>query len=194
VARRRLEAWRAVRQARRFSRACQAPIRVCWDLDNTLVGSGVLIHAGSQLEDAIVEAEPVPNMLDLFWSIREKLPHAGHFVVSARFYTMRDSTFVWLRRHGLDLDRTEVALVPDAEAKARVWEELARDGRLLIVDDLSYDHASDRPAIYEDLVTAARATASAYIGLDQIAEVSADRRAVDRVASRAAESMLGRHG
>jgi hypothetical protein len=162
---------------------------VCWDLDNTLVGSGVLLRAGSGLDDAIVEAEPVPNMLDLYRAIRERLPAAGHFVVTARTRSMRADTFAWLRRHGLELDPAAVCLIPYPEAKSKIWDELARGGRLLIVDDLSYDHESETPRVYSELVTAARRTATAYIGLEEISAIEADPLSVDPVASQAVEAL-----
>lgn len=162
---------------------------MCWDLDNTLVGSGLLIRAGSRLEDAIVEAEPVPNMLDLHAAIRQRFPAAGQFVVSARAGSMRGATLAWLRRHGLALDPAAVCLIPYPQAKSRIWAELARGGRLLIVDDLSYDHESETPSVYADLVATARRTATAYIGLEEISAITADPRSVEAVASRAADAL-----
>ena len=60
------EALSAVRQARRFGRSHPASVRVCWDLDNTLVDSGRLVHAGTPLREAVIDAEPVPKMLEFY--------------------------------------------------------------------------------------------------------------------------------
>src|SRR5688572_30568704 len=57
------EAAAAVVQARRLLRSHPAAIRVCWDLDNTLVDSGSLLREGRTLQEAIIDARPVPNML-----------------------------------------------------------------------------------------------------------------------------------
>ena len=58
---------------------------------------------------------------------------------------MRRDTLVWLQRHGLTPQDGAVCFVPQAKAKVKVWRQLARDGQLVIVDDLSYNHESDSP-------------------------------------------------
>ena len=104
AARRRARTWwevrAALRQARRHS-SHPAPIRVCWDLDNTLVNSGALLRAGHSLRDAIVRADAVPNMLEFFAAVHSTLPDADHFILTARVRAMRRDTETWLLRHGL---------------------------------------------------------------------------------------------
>jgi hypothetical protein len=178
----------AVRQARSL-RSGQGVIRICWDLDNTLVNSGALLRAGGKLEDAIVEAEPVPNMLDLFAAIRAELPNAEHFILSARMRGMRRETVAWLRRHGLSPGDAAVCFVPYVRAKPLVWEELARGARLIIVDDLSYNHEQERVGVYDDLVDVAQRIAYVYIGLVDIAEIARNPTAVRAVVSRTAKSV-----
>jgi hypothetical protein len=178
-----------MRQAQGFRRARPADIWVCWDLDNTLVRSGALVHAGTPLRDAVVEAEPVPNMLDFFEAMRARLPDAEHFVVTARRSSMRNTTHGWLERHGVTLPDGAVCLVPDAEAKRRIWQRLAEDAQLVIVDDLSYEHENDQPSIYEELVDCAKRTADVYIGFEEIAEIAASSEAVGAVASRVVDSL-----
>ena len=183
------EVWTAVNQARRVRRSHPATVRICWDLDNTLVDSGTLIHAGRSLPDAIVEAQPVPNMLEFFGAMQALLPEAAHFILSARARSMRRSTVAWLQRHGLTSTGAAVCFVPRADAKPRVWTQLARDARLVIVDDLTYDHESDRPSVYLELVECAERAACVYIGLDQISQIAADSRAVEAVAAQAVDSL-----
>ena len=172
----------AVRQARRFGRSHPASVRVCWDLDNTLVDSGRLIHAGTPLREAVIDAEPVPKMLEFYEALRAKLPDAQHFILSARMSSMRRDTLVWLQRHGLTPQDGAVCFVPQAKAKVKVWRQLARDGQLVIVDDLSYNHESDSPDVYHELVHIAQRTARVYIGLEQIGQIAADSIAVDAAA------------
>ncbi len=180
--RRQVEVLRAVRQVERFIRASKAPIRVCWDLDNTLVGSGRLIRAGRRLDEAISEAEPVPNMLEFYWAMAAILPNADHFVLSARRRSMYEPTLEWLRRFGLNPTPNSLCLVPYADAKPAMWERLAMGGRLVIVDDLSYDHESPEPSTYQHLVFAAQRTAEVYIGLDQISRIASDHVSADSIA------------
>jgi hypothetical protein len=144
---------------------------------------------GRRLQDAVVEARPVPNMLALYEMMRTKLPDAEHFILSARMRSMRHDTFVWLRRHGLAPRDGAVCFVPYAKAKPKVWRQLARDARLVIVDDLSYNHESQEPSVYHDLIDFAERTACVYIGLDEIAKVSANSQAVEEVASWAVETL-----
>jgi hypothetical protein len=178
----------AVRQARRL-RSRSGVIRICWDLDNTLVDSGRMLRAGKRLDDAIVEAEPVSNMLDLYEAMRAELPNAEHFILSARMRGMRHKTVAWLSRHGVSPADAAVCFVPYVQAKSKVWQELARDARLVIVDDLSYNHETDQVGIHHDLVAVAERLACVYIGLDEIAEISRNPTAVAVAVSRTAESV-----
>ena len=83
--------WRAaVLQARNFRGTGPNAVCVCWDLDNTLVASGALLRRGRTLEEAILEAYPVDNMLDFYAAMRMRLPEALHFILSARSASMRD--------------------------------------------------------------------------------------------------------
>ena len=147
---------------------------VCWDLDNTLVNSGLLLHGGRSLEEAVVEAEPMANMLAFYESLREQLPGARHVFLSARPRSMRAVTLTWLERHELAHDADTVWFVPSAGAKPKVWATLARLAPLVIVDDLTYDHESDRPSVYHDLVESARETATVYVGVDEITRMTSD--------------------
>jgi hypothetical protein len=173
-----------VRQARRICRAHPASVRFCWDLDNTLVDSGTLIHAGSRLEQAAVDAGPVANMLEFYELVQRTLPDAEHVILSARRRSMRADTMAWLARHDVTTRTASVCFVPYADAKPEVWRQLGRDARLVIVDDLSYDHESDRPQIYAQLVAAAERTACVYLGLDRIAELAAGSRPLEVEAAR----------
>lgn len=173
-----LGAWSAARQARSIARRRPAAVRVCWDLDNTLVGSGRLLRNGRQLHEAVVEAGPVPNMLSFFNAITRGLPTADHFILSARPTAMRADTLAWLDDHGLALSGGAICLVPDPMAKPTVWRQLARRGQLVIVDDLSYGHEYPEPESYGALVARATAIASAYVGLEDIARIERDARAV----------------
>lgn len=174
--------WAAVRQARR-ARSDQATVRICWDLDNTLVNSGKLLHEGRLLNNAIVEAEPVSNMLELYNAIRVGLPQAEHFILSARLPGMRAETLTWLERYSLIQADSTICFVPSVQAKRNVWEELARGGALIIVDDLSYNHEADQVSVYEDLVDVARHLALVYVGLDDIAAIAVDPAAVHALVS-----------
>lgn len=187
----RWETWAAVKQARRLRRAHPAKVCICWDLDNTLANSGSLIRVGKGLQEAIVEAHPVPNMLAFFEAMRTKLPDAEHCILSARMRSMRCDTLVWLRRYGLAPRDGAVCFVPYVEAKRKVWQQLAQNSRLVIVDDLSYGHESDRPSTYHDLVDFAHRTAWVYIGLDEITRIAESSKAVEEVASWAVETLDG---
>jgi hypothetical protein len=169
-------------------------VRICWDLDNTLANSGALIRVGKSLEDAVVEADPVPNMLEFYNRVHSELPEAEHFILTARTRAMRPATVVWLERYGFRLLDEALCFVPYAEAKPRVWRQLARSSRLAIVDDLSYNHESDRPSIYEGLVEFAEQTASVYVGLERITQISSDARLVDAMALVVAESLADGEG
>jgi hypothetical protein len=189
LARGRLETRSAVRQARQLCSSEAATVCVCWDLDNTLVDSGTLLRAGKQLKDAVVEAEAVPNMLDFYATVGVGLPNAAHFILSARTRSMRADTLAWLRRNGITLADGAICFLPYPSAKPKVWRQLARRTKLVIVDDLSYNHESDQRQIYNDLVRSAQGTASVYVGIDEIARIAKDRRVVDAVASRVVEAL-----
>jgi hypothetical protein len=192
LARRLRASWvsrRAARWAAREVRERPASIRICWDLDNTLVGSGLLLKRGLRLPEAVVDAKPVPNMLAFFGAMRQRVPDAQHFILSARPSAMRADTLAWLEEHGLALSGGAICLVPSADAKCRVWQQLARDCQLVIVDDLSYGHEEDEAFVYDELAAFARRTASVYIGLDDIARIESDPSAVQSVAERAAEAL-----
>jgi hypothetical protein len=187
AARRRARGWwevrAALRQARRYS-SHPAPIRVCWDLDNTLVNSGALLREGQSLRDAIVHADPVSNMLELFTALHSTLPDAEHFILTARVRAMRRDTETWLLRHGLARTDAPLCLVPYVDAKKRVWELLARTSRLVIIDDLSFDHEREEPTRNDDLIEMARRVAVVYIGADEIATIACDSQAIEETVSR----------
>jgi hypothetical protein len=164
-------------------------VRVCWDLDNTLVRSGELIRTGTMLGEAIVQAEPVPNMLDFYAALAKSLSGADHFFLSARIGSMRADTLAWLERYGFELGDHALCLVPQADLKPRIWRLLGRGAKLVIVDDLSYDHERERPSVYHDLVAAAERTADVYIGLEQITAIAAEPAAVEPLAMRVANSL-----
>jgi hypothetical protein len=164
---------RAVAQARAFVRGKRGTTRVCWDLDNTLADSGTLLRGGKTLAEAIVEAQPVPNMPEFFRALHAALPDADHFILSARLPSMRPHTLDWLRAHLGESDWA-LCLVPYPGAKTKVWRSLAADGPVVIVDDLSFGHEGDQPAVYEDLVEVARKSATAYVGLDEIRRIAGD--------------------
>jgi hypothetical protein len=183
------EVRRAVTQARDACRANPATVRVCWDLDNTLAGSGMLLRTGIPLRAAIVEARPVPNMPAFYDALHSRLPRAHHFILSARTPAMRRDTVAWLERHGLHADDAAICFVPDVDAKLDVWRQLARDARLVIVDDLSYDHEAVEPSVYGRLVEVARQIAFVYVGLDRITEITQSAAAADAVASEIVEAL-----
>jgi hypothetical protein len=164
-----------------------APAIVCWDLDNTLVGTGTLLSAGTRLEQAVAAAEPMPGMLAFVEAVRARLPGAAHVVLSVRTRAMRAETLTWLARHRVGFAPEVVFFVPFAASKPRIWRALARRGPLLVVDDLSHGHEGDvRP--YDDLVAQARAIGAAYVGLDDIAAIGRDPGAGAALAERLALS------
>jgi hypothetical protein len=181
----------AVRQAREFCRSRPAEVRVCWDLDNTLVDTGALLRAGMTLDRAIIEAYPVPNMLAFYEAMHERLVHAEHFILSARSTTMREETFAWLRRHGMTAPSTSVCLIPTAAAKPRVWRQLSEDAALVIVDDLAFNHEADETSLYDDLISQARDAAVSYIGASDIAAVAADETAAASILARTVRDLEG---
>jgi hypothetical protein len=181
--------WIAVRQARRSCRSHPAAVRICWDLDNTLADSGSLVRIGKPLQDAVREAEPVPNMLVFFEAMRTAFPDAEHFVLTARLRSMRPDTLTWLRRHGVASRDSAVCFVPHAEAKPRVWRQLARGARLVIIDDLSFEHEAEQPRVYDELVAFAEQTACAYVGIDQISEIASNSKAAENAVGRLAQTL-----
>jgi hypothetical protein len=179
----------AVRHARRLRRTQPGAALVCWDLDNTLVDSGTLLRLGRRLEEAIVDGEPVPNMLAFYAALGDGLPGAGHVILSARVPAMRTDTLTWLSRHGLAPADGTLWFVPDAVSKARVWQTLAKAGPLVIVDDLTYDHEAEAPSVYYELVETARRTAAVYIGVDEIARIAGDPDAVAGIVAQAVAAL-----
>jgi hypothetical protein len=179
----------AVKQARTVCRLRPAAVRVCWDLDNTLADSGALLRVGQRLRDAVVVAEPVPNMLEFYKAIQRGLPEAEHFILSARPRVMREVTLAWLRRHDLAPADDALCFVPSAEAKLKIWQQLAKDARLVIVDDLSYNHEHEQPSLYLELVRLAEQSAAAYVGSSSISEIALSRTAIDAIALRVVESV-----
>lgn len=178
-----------MRQVQRVLRSYPADVRICWDLDNTLVNSGALLQQGMTLRDAVVEAHPVPNMLAFFEAIQTRLPEAEHVIVSARRRSMRVATDAWLRRYGLTTKSGTVCFVPGANAKVRVWNVLASGSHLVIVDDLSHNHEAGEPSSYEDLVVAAGLTARVYVGREQIDRIVRNRHEVETIASETVDSL-----
>jgi hypothetical protein len=177
-ARIRWEEWVALRQVRSLCASNAASVRVCWDLDNTLVDSGTLLHGGATLEDAVLEAEPAPNMLEFFEAVRKKLPEAEHVIVSARRRSLRHATNEWLRRHWRStIGRDLLFSLPHATVK--LWEHLARDAQLAIVDDLCYGHENERPSRHLELIEIATHTADVYLGCDEISQIAASATAVE---------------
>jgi hypothetical protein len=167
----------AVAQARTFVSGRRGVTRVCWDLDNTLADSGSLLRSGKTLAEAIVAAQPVPNMPEFFRALQMALPDADHFVLSARLPSMRLDTLAWLRGHLGEADLA-LCLVPNPDAKMKVWRSLAAAGPVVIVDDLSFGHEGDQPSVYAALVETARKSATAYVGLEEIRQIAGDRSEV----------------
>jgi len=174
-----------VRNARRLRRARPRVVLVCWDLDNTLVDSGSLLRLGQRLEDAIVDGKPVPNMLAFYAALGDGLPDAAHVILSARTPAMRTDTLTWLSNNGLAPADGVLWFVPNAAAKTRVWQTLAKAAPLVIVDDLTYDHEAETPRVYQDLVETARRTAAVYIGADEIARIAGDPEAISGIVAEA---------
>lgn len=179
----------AVAQVRRLLRSHPASVRVCWDLDNTLVDSGSLLRVGKTLRDAVIEAQPVPNMLAFYEVMRERLPEAEHVIVTARRRSMRPATETWLLEHGVSAGRETVCFVPYAHSKVRLWRQLARDAQLVIIDDLSYGHETEQAGLYTDLVAEATRTAAVFVGCDDIARISRRKSAVNEVGSETIASL-----
>ncbi len=181
----------AVSQAAEFCRSRPAPVRICWDLDNTLSDSGVLLRSGLALDDAIVRAAPVRNMLTFYETLSSRLPEAEHFILSARRRSMRPDTVRWMKRYGLWAEEPRLCLVPRAGAKVRIWRQLARDAALVIIDDLSFDHERESPSLYRSLIRRAEGLAVVYVGLDQIAEIVHEEAMAYAMATRIQGSVEG---
>jgi hypothetical protein len=137
-----------------------------------------------RLEDAVIDAQPVPNMLAFYELVSSKLPQAEHVMLSARLHSMRPDTMAWLRTHGLAPADGAVCFVPSVQAKTRVWRQLVRNGQLIIVDDLSYNHEAEQVSVYDELVAVAKRIATAYVGHEEITAITAGSDAVDAVVSR----------
>jgi hypothetical protein len=182
--RRTIELRVALRQVQAFLTGLTSDVCVCWDLDNTLVDSGVLLRAGRTLEEAVVDAYPVSNMLDFYRAMSQGLPDADHFFLSARPRSMRVDTFGWCERYGVAAVGGNVCLVPYAALKPRIWAELARGSRLVIVDDLSFNHEAAHISLYDELIREAKLTAWSYVGLGEITEIASDRGAIETVVGR----------
>jgi hypothetical protein len=183
---------KAVGEAREFAKRRRGALRICWDLDNTLVDSGLLLRAGRTLDEAIVEARPVPNMASFFRLLEETLPEAEQFVLTARPPRMRGATQAWLRQHIGDVD-WDLCLVPGPRAKPRVWKHLAKGAQLVIIDDLSYGHEGEAPTVYSDLADSARAVATVYVGQPEIKRIAANEAAVAETAAAVAATLERAH-
>lgn len=157
---------------------------VCWDLDNTLVGSGLLIRTGSSLELAVSKAEPVANMLAFYAAVATALPAAEHFILTARPSTLRTITLEWLARHELAPTGDAVCCVPLQNAKVPVWRELSRGAPIVIVDDLSYDHEREVPRVHDEIVEIARRVAAVYVGYADITAIERDAAAIEAAVAR----------
>jgi len=181
----------SVRQARRFRRARPAAVLVCWDLDNTLVGSGLLLRSGSSLELAVSRAEPVANMLTFYRAVAAALPAAEHFVLTARPATLRTTTLEWLARYELAPTGDAVCCVPVQAAKVPVWRELSRGAHIVIVDDLSYHHERDVPGVHDELVEIAPRVAAVYVGLADITAIERNPTAIEAAVARITAAVDG---
>ena len=167
----------------------RAPVVVCWDLDNTLVDSGALIRAGRPATSAWVEAEPVAGMLELAASLRTALPEAAHVVLSVRPHSVRGETLAWLERNEFAVSAQTVWFVSSPDDKPRVWRTLARNGLLVIVDDLAGGHERAVPEPYEHLVTDASEIAHVYVGLDMIRRVQTSSAGATELAAEIATAV-----
>jgi hypothetical protein len=123
-------------------------------------------------------------MLDFLAAVHSTLPEADRFILTARTRAMRRDTQTWLLRHGLGQTDAALCFVPYVEAKMRIWEQLARNSRLVIVDDLSFNHEGDVPSRNKGLIELAQRLAVVYIGPDEIAAVAADAQAIEGTLSR----------
>jgi hypothetical protein len=141
------------------------------------------------LQEAIVAARPVPNMPQFFNAMRAGLPGAHHLILSARDRSMRPETLVWLDRHGLWVEDAAICFVPRVDAKLRIWRQLSRNARLVIVDDLSYNHEAVQQSVYEHLVEQAEQIAFFYIGLNRIAEIASGATGAEATVSEVVEAL-----
>ncbi|HEX8207821.1 MAG TPA: hypothetical protein VF587_17275 [Solirubrobacteraceae bacterium] len=181
----------AVRAAAAVAAACPGEVRVCWDLDNTLVDSGRLLREGVPLDEAVRSADPVAGMLDFQRALAAALPGAGHFVLSVRARGMRDDTLAWIARHGLELAPDAVALVRSPADKPAVWRALARGGKLVVVDDLSHGHEGSAITPYGRLAEQARRIADAYVDLAAIGAIAEEPASAAAAAERVAAAVGG---
>jgi hypothetical protein len=102
------------------------------DLDNTLVGSGRRLREGLQLQEAVVDAKPVPKHARVLRCDAPAIPRRG--ALHLEYEAERDAadTLAWLEEHGLAVSGGAICLVPSTEAKRRVWRQVARDCQLVI--------------------------------------------------------------
>lgn len=167
---------RGIATAARFARGGFG-VRVCWDLDNTLIDTGSLLRVGVTLEEAVVNASPLPNMLSFHQEVRAAVPAACHIFVTARRRSLRAATLRWLERYAVIADGDGVCFLPSPAAKPQVWRRLSRGGPLVIIDDLSWGHESEVARPYHELVESANAIAAHYVGAPRIAAVVRDASA-----------------
>ena len=168
---------------------------VCWDLDNTLVDSGALIRDGRPIAQAWIEAVPVPGMLAFAAALRARLAGSAHVVLSVRTGSVRAETLAWLERERFGLAADDLWLVSSPDDKPAVWRTLARNARLIVVDDLMHGHQTAAgPLPYDALVEAARRTADVYVGAEEIARMRADPAEAERHAGEVAERLAALRG
>jgi hypothetical protein len=74
---------------------------------------------------------------------------------------------------------------------SKYGDKLARGARLVVVEDLSYDHEAAEPSIYEHLVELAEQIALTYIGLDQSSQITASASVAEAIASEVVEAVVG---
>lgn len=173
---------RRARGAIRRATLVDAPVVVCWDVDNTLVDSGTLIRDGRSVRRAWVDAVPVPGMLAFASALRAQLGDAAHVVLSVRPGCLRTETLAWLERERFELSAGDLWLVASPEDKPAVWRALARNAVLVVVDDLTYGHERVQPLAYTSLAVEARQTAAVYVGADEIARVRSNPDEAERLA------------
>jgi hypothetical protein len=173
----------AARGIRAICAAHPSAIRVCWDLDNTLIDSGSLLRDGLSLTEAVVLASPMAKMLEFFEEMHQRLPGAEHVALSARHATLRPETLAWIDQNGPALAPERIFLVPNAEAKPALWRALAQTAPLVIVDDLTFGHHDSEVSQYAELVEAASKIATSYVGHSTIAAVESGERTPAAVAA-----------
>lgn len=181
-----------MREISRQAARVRAQVIVCWDLDNTLVDSGVLIRDGRPVTRAWVEAAPVPGMLAFAFALRAQLAGAAHVVLSVRTRDVRAETLAWLEREQFELRADDLWLVPSPEDKPAIWRALAASARLVVVDDLTHGHESAEPLVYASLAAEARRTADVYVGAEEISRLRLDPHAAQQLARDVSESLRPR--